>query len=418
VVAANPGNEEGTVSAQETSRVRHATQVKRHPVVHGLIWAFAAALGFAIVFTQTAVQQVEARIETHNVSPLLGDDRPAPALPPDDAAKGRALNILLMGSDDRSGENAAIGGKEAGQRNDTTIIMHISADRSRVELLSIPRDSMVRLAQCERSDGSTQKSYTGMFNEAFANGGKFGSKSDAAACTMRTVESLTNIRIDHWAVVDFVGFQAMVDAIGGVPMCIPKAVKDKYSGLDLPAGPQVLDGTEALQYARARHGTGFSGSDLDRIDRQQILLKNLARKVVGAEVLFNPKDLFGFISAAAQTVTMDEQLGNIDGYSVGLGLSLRNLNTKTGIVMATVPVKGYAPDPNRVEFSAAAAPIFAAMASDQPIAPLLDKTSASPANDPEAGQEPSTPASPGTDGGTGTEPPRETEEEILASCAS
>jgi LCP family protein required for cell wall assembly len=388
--------------------------VKRHPVLHGLIWAFAALLGFAVVLSQTFVQQVEARIETHNVSPLLGDDRPAPALPPDDAAKGRALNILLMGSDDRSGANAAIGGKEAGQRNDTTIIMHISADRTRVELLSIPRDSMVRLAQCERSDGSVQRSYTGMFNEAFANGGKFGSKSDAAACTMRTVESLTNIRINHWAVVDFAGFQAMVNAIGGVPMCIPEAVRDDYSGLNLAAGPQVLDGVQALQYARARHGTGFSGSDLDRIDRQQQLLKNLARKVVGAEVLFNPKELFAFISATAQSVTMDEELGNIDGYSVGLGLSLRNLDPKAGIVMATVPVKGYAPNPNRVEFSAAAAPIFAAMAQDQPIAPLLDKNSASPANDPEATEGPATPVSPGADGAM--EPERESEADILASC--
>jgi LCP family protein required for cell wall assembly len=380
--------------------------------MHGLIWAFAAALGFAIVLSQTFVQQVEARIETHNVSPLLGDDRPAPALPPDDAAKGRALNILLMGSDDRTGENALIGGKEAGQRNDTTLIMHISADRTRVELLSIPRDSMVRLAQCQRSDGSVQKSYTGMFNEAFANGGKFGSKSDAAACTISTVESLTNIRINHWAVVDFAGFQRMVDAIGGVPMCIPTAVQDKYSGLNLAAGPQVLNGPQALQYARARHGTGFSGSDLDRIDRQQQLLKNLARKVVGQEVLFNPKELFAFISATAETVTMDEELGNIDGYSVGLGISLRNLDPKAGIVMATVPVKGYAPNPNRVEFASGATAIFAAMSQDQPIAPLLDKNSASPANDPEAGQAPDPAATPGE------EAPRETEADILASCLS
>jgi anionic cell wall polymer biosynthesis LytR-Cps2A-Psr (LCP) family protein len=176
----------------------------------------------------------------------------------------------------------------------------------------------------------------------------------------------------------------------------------------------VLNGVQALQYARARHGNGFSGSDLDRIDRQQQLLKNLARKVVGADVLFNPKDLFAFISATAQTVTMDEQLGNIDGYSVGLGLSLRNLDPKAGIVMATVPVKGYAPDPNRVEFAAGAPAIFAALAQDQPMAPLLDKNSASPANDPEAAAAPDPAAPPAG----GAEESNREEAEILASCVS
>src|SRR5690606_2598868 len=129
--------------------------------------------GFGIVLTQTAVQQVESRIETYNLNPQLGDDRPAPALPPEDGAKGLALNILLMGSDSRDGANESIGGFEAGQRNATTIILPISADRTRIELLSIPRDSVVRLAECTRADGSVQRPYTGLFNEAFANGGKF-----------------------------------------------------------------------------------------------------------------------------------------------------------------------------------------------------------------------------------------------------
>lgn len=398
------------MSQPETIRVRHATRTPGHPVLRAVLWTIAAVAGFGIVLAQTAVQRVESQIETYNLNPQLGDDRPAPALPPEDGAKGRALNILLMGSDDRSGANEALGGYEAGQRNDTTIIMHISADRQRIEMLSIPRDSMVRLAQCTRSDGSVQKPYTGMFNEAFANGGKFGSKADAAVCTIKTVEALTNIRIDHWAVVDFVGFEAMVNAVDGVPMCIPHDVYDPYSGLSLSAGPQVLDGTQALQFARARHGTGFSGSDLDRIDRQQQLLKNLARKVVGAEVLFKPTSLTGFISAAASSVVMDEQLADINGYSAGLAFSLRNFDTRTGLVMATVPVKGYAPDPNRVEFASSAQAIFAAMAADQPIAPLLDSNSASPANDAEAGQVS------GDSGENPAGPIRESQEDILAAC--
>src|SRR6187402_2174414 len=111
------------MSAPETSRVRHATRHKGNPVVHGFIWAVAAALGFFIVLTQTSVRAVEAQFETANIEPLLGDDRPPPALPPADGSAGSAINILLMGSDDRTGENGNIGGKEAGQRNDTTLIM-------------------------------------------------------------------------------------------------------------------------------------------------------------------------------------------------------------------------------------------------------------------------------------------------------
>jgi LCP family protein required for cell wall assembly len=403
------------MSQPEIQRVRHSTRTPGHPILRAVVWTVAALAGFGIVLTQTMVQQVESRFETYNLNPQLGDDRPAPALPPEDGAKGRALNILLMGSDDRTGANAAIGGVEQGQRNDTTLIMHISADRQRIELLSFPRDSMVRLAECTRSDGSVQRAYTGMFNEAFANGGKFGSKGDAAACTIATVEALTNIYIDHWAVVDFVGFQNMVDAVQGVPMCIPHDVYDRYSGLDLDAGPHVLNGTQALQYARARHGTGFSGSDLDRIDRQQELLKNLARKVMGAEVLFKPTDLTNFIKATASALAMDQQLADIDGYSAGLAFSLRNFDTRTGLVMATVPVRGYAPDPNRVEFTSSAQAIFAAMAQDQPIAGLLDDNSASPANDPLVGQVPTPTVSPGTE--APVTPVRETEEDILAACS-
>lgn len=398
------------MSQPEYQRVRHATRVPKRRGWSILLGTVAAVAGFGLVFPMTYVQSIEARIEKYDLNPQLGDDRPAPALPPEDGAKGLALNILLMGSDSRDGANESLGGYEGGQRNDTTIIMHISADRQRVEMLSIPRDSMVKLAQCTRSDGSVQKPYTGMFNEAFANGGKYGSKADAAVCTIKTVEALTNIRIDHWAVVDFVGFAAMVDAVEGVPMCIPHDVYDPYSGLDLVAGPQVLDGVQALQFARARHGTGFSGSDLDRIDRQQQLLKNLARKVVGAEVLFKPTNLTNFISATAQTIVMDEQLANIDGYTAGLAFSLRNFDTRTGMVMATVPVRGYAPDPNRVEFAPAAQAIFAAMANDEPIAPLLDRNSASPANDPEAGMI----LDPTAEEYTG--PIRESQEEILAAC--
>lgn len=407
------------MSTSDIARVRHATTTRRHPVLIAVTSAVAALVGFTGVYANTLKEQIEAEITTVDLGSLLGEDRPAPALPPDDPAAGNALNILLMGTDSRDGENESIGGFEEGHRSDTTILMHISADRSRIELVSFPRDSMVKLASCERPDGTTQKAYTGMFNEAFANGASRAEDKETAmkygaACAMRTVESLIGFQLDHFAVVDFAGFVNMINAVNGVPMCLDTPIKDKYTGLDLPAGPIVMDGLTATQYARVRHGQGLSGSDLDRIDRQQQLLKNLARKVLGSEVLLNVPDLTSFIGATARSLTMDEQLGDLDR-TVGLAISLRNFDPHSGMVMATVPVKAYAPDPNRVEFTSQAQKIFEALYQDQPIAPLLDSQSANPANEVPIGKdavespEPTGAPKPST-------PVRETEEDILAQC--
>ncbi|WP_291377584.1 LCP family protein [Demequina sp.] len=400
------------MSSTEYVRVRHATTVRRHRVLQGVAWILAATAGFGLVFTMTFKTKLEAELVTANVEPLLGPDRPAAPEPPVDGSSGAAVNILLMGSDDRSGDNAKIGGQEAGKRNDTTLIMHISGDRSRVEVVSIPRDTTVRIADCERSDGTSQRGWTGLFNIAFANGAANGSNSDGAACTIKTVESLTNIHIDHFVVVDFVGFQDMVTAIGGVPMCIPHAVKDAYSGTNLAAGPQVLNGREALAYARMRHGTGLSGSDLDRIDRQQQLLKNLASKILSAEMLYKPQDLTNFIREVAGSLTMDDGFGDLDTL-IGLAFSMRSINPSSDVTFATAPVVGDPNNRNHVIFSSKADAVWQAIIDDQPIAPLLDAQSASPANESNVVTAPS-PGTPETSGGSDAP----SQDDILDACAA
>ncbi len=406
------------MSSSEHVPVRHAATVRRHRVLQGIAWVLAATAGFGLVFAQTYKARVEASFVTKDITGLLGPNRPAAPQNPVDGASGLPVNVLLMGSDDRSGENGAIGGQDAGKRNDTTLLMHISADRSRIDVVSIPRDTVVRIADCERSDGTSQRGWTGQFNIAFANGAQNGSNADGAACAIKTVESLTDIYIDHFVVVDFVGFRDMVDAIGGVPMCIQNAVKDPYSGTNLAAGPQVLDGTQALAYARMRKGTGLSGSDLDRIDRQQQLLKNLASKVLSAEMLYRPQDLTNFVKAVAGSMTMDEAFGNFDALT-GLAFSLRGINPTTDITFATAPVVADPSDPNRVIFSSKARAVWDAIIADQPIAPLLDAQSNSPANEPTT--EPATgtgtvtdPSAPATTGGS-TAP---SEQDILNACAA
>lgn len=401
------------MTEQTDVRVRHAAKRRGHPVLKAITWLVAGVSGFGLVFVQTYKTQAESHITTEDIAPLLGPNRPAAALPPADGASGKPVNILLMGSDDRSGGNAAIGGKNSGKLNDTTLIMHISADRSRIEVVSIPRDTMVKLSECQRSDGTVQKPYFGQFNETFGNGARgTGLNSDGAACTVRTVESLTGIFIDHYAVVDFVGFVGMVEAVGGVPMCIPVKYADAYSGTYLDPGPQVLNGQQAVSYVRMRKGTNTTGSDLDRIDRQQQFLKNLASKVLSAEMLYRPQDITNFIKAVADSLTVDPKLGDLD-YLGGLAFSLRSLDPSTGIIMATAPVETYPADPNKVQFSSKAPALWAAIVADQPIAPLLDKQSASPANTPiDAGA--ATPADPGTEGAA-VDP--NSQEGILAACS-
>jgi len=400
------------MTEQTDVHIRHAAKRPGHPVLKGITWLVAATAGFGLVFVQTYKAQVESHITTEDISQLLGPDRPAAALPPVDGSSGAAVNILLMGSDDRSGENASIGGKEGGKRNDTTLIMHISADRSRIDVVSIPRDTVVKIPDCDRSDGSSQKGWTDLFNVAFANGAAKGSNADGAACTIKTVEKLTGIPIDHWAVIDFVGFRDMVDAVGGVPVCIPVKYADAYSGTYLDPGPQVLDGSQAIGYVRMRHGKNVSGSDLDRIDRQQEFLKNLASKVLSAQMLYRPQDVTNFIKAVADSLTVDNDLGSLD-YVGGLGFSMRNLNPSTGLVFATAPVVGDPTNANHVIFSSKAAAIWQAIIADQPIAPLLDAQSNSPANTATgAATDPGTPA---TDGAAPAVDPN-SQEGILAAC--
>jgi LCP family protein required for cell wall assembly len=262
--------------------------------------------------------------------------------------------------------NGAIGGSVKGMRSDTTIVVHISADRTRAELVSIPRDSLVAVPSCTMTDGSTSKARKDMFNSAFATGwDQGGDMTSAAACTIKTVQSLTGLTIDHFVVVDFAGFQQMVDAVGGVPICIPKNYDSPEAGLHVTAGYQTLDGTTALAYARARKGTNMNGSDLQRAGRQQQLVAAMVREVLSKNVLTNVPQLLSFLDAATSSLTVDPGLGHLTDMA-GLALSLRGLDTSR-ITFMTIPVATAPSDPNRVVWTSAATTIWSNMVADQPV---------------------------------------------------
>ena len=270
-----------------------------------------------------------------------------------------ALNILLIGSDSRSGDGNARYGRDSGtERSDTTILLHLAAGRRSATAVSLPRDLMVDVPACRQPDGSRSEPMFAMFNSAFQKGG--------SACTIRTVENLTGVRIDHHMVVDFHGFKDMVDAIDGVRICLAEPIHDKAAKLNLPAGRVTLSGEQALGYVRARKSLG-DGSDTDRMDRQQRFLAALVNKVQSNDVLLNPVKLYPLLDAATSSLTTDPDLANLRGlYNLVRGLR----DTPTGRVQfLTVPRESYAHDANRDQLvQADAEKLFERLRRDQPVA--------------------------------------------------
>ncbi|MFL4904548.1 LCP family protein [Streptomyces sp. MMS24-I2-30] len=300
-----------------------------------------------------------------------------------------AQNILLIGSDTRSGDGNGAYGRDSGTaRSDTMILLHLAADRRSATAVSLPRDLMVDVPSCLRPDGGRSRPALTMLNQAFETGG--------SACAVRTVEKLTNIRIDHYAVVDFSGFKKMVDAVDGVEVCLRKPVDDKAAQLKLPAGRVTLDGEQALGFVRARKSLG-DGSDTDRMARQQQFLAALVGEARSNDTLLNPVKLYPLLDAATSSLTTDPELASLRGlYQLVRGL--RNIPTEH-VQFMTVPRTSYAYDTNRDQLvQPAAGALFEQLRSDTPVTITRNDPQHSSANSGKSGgrQAPSpAPAFPG-----------------------
>ncbi|MDQ0796010.1 LCP family protein [Streptomyces sp. B1I3] len=270
-----------------------------------------------------------------------------------------AQNILLIGSDTRAGDNSRYGRDDGGsQRSDTTILLHLAADRRSATAVSLPRDLMAEIPSCHDADKKATRKQFAQFNWAFELGG--------TACTIRTVEKMTGIRIDHHMVIDFNGFKDMVDAVEGVEICLKKPVDDADAHLKLPAGRQKLDGEEALGYVRARKSIG-NGSDTDRMERQQRFLGALVNKMQSNGVLLNPTRLYPVLDAATKSLTTDPGLNSLrDLYDLVRGM--RNVPTDK-VQFLTVPRQPYRANPNRDELVQPDADrLFEQLRKDEPVA--------------------------------------------------
>ncbi|MFC7327500.1 LCP family protein [Marinactinospora rubrisoli] len=264
-----------------------------------------------------------------------------------------AVNILLIGSDVRTGENADYGAAE-GERPDTLIIAHVSPDHDGATLVNIPRDSYLDLPACAATDDKPgYDPHLGMIGEAMSLGG--------VGCLWTTVEQLTGIHIDHFVSVDFTGFKGMVDAIGGVEMCVPAAVQDEKAKLDIEAGEQTLDGETALAYVRSRYAQG-DGTDISRIDRQQEFMGAMLRKVMSSDVLASPGNLYAFLGSVTDSITTDDEF-TVDAMA-DVAIAMREVDMAS-VRFVTVPNGQHPLDTNRIAWREPdASQLFEAIATD------------------------------------------------------
>ena len=237
-----------------------------------------------------------------------------------------AANYLVIGSDTRVGQVGF--GNTPGGGSDTTMLVHLSPDHTKATVISIPRDSYVTVPECKDSKGVVHPEHGGLFNSAYKTGG--------AACTISTVTRLTGIAINHYVAIDFNGFRAVINALGTVTVCSPTAVSvhDHYSQITLRAGNNKLNGDQALQYVRLRHGVA-DGSDLSRIKRQQRFLGAVLREARSGALLSSPTKLTSFLNAATKAVTVDDKTSILDLKT--LFDSLRGLDPKH-VTFYTAPI--------------------------------------------------------------------------------
>ncbi|GHF13731.1 transcriptional regulator [Streptomyces fumanus] len=309
----------------------------------GLTLAGALVLGIAAA--GWVYWHLNDNITSVDINSALGDDRPArPTAPAPSASASEvptgALNILVLGSDSRSGaENSKLGGGDSeGARSDTAMVVHLDAGRSAATVVSIPRDTLVTRPACPRPDGgSTAEAHQVMFNSAYAVGGP--------VCAVKTAEALTGVRMDHYIEIDFSGFAKLVDELGGVTVTVEEDIDDDKSHLHLDAGTHHLDGEQALGLARTRYGIA-GGSDLARIGLQQQLVKALLTQISRTDLLTDPAELYRVADAVTGGLTTDTGLDSLSDL-IGLGRSLRGL-AADDVRTLTMPVDPAPSDANRV----------------------------------------------------------------------
>jgi len=277
-----------------------------------------------------------------------------------------ALNILLLGSDTRTGRNGAIGGPNGCACSDTIMVAHISPGRGGVTVVSIPRDTVVPLYACSPWNGlpgqPADPYAVERINATLAAGGP--------ECVRETVEQQSGIYISNVIELNFSGFERVINDIGGVNVCLPFAIHNvitasEGSGLDLKAGRHHINGRVALEFWRTRYNVA-DGSDIARISRDQYLMAQIVKGVLRSGMLRSPTRLITVIGDVADAMTTDAS----DTELLHIATSLRGISARN-VQFITAPWVSYPYNPNEVEFAQPQADaVFWAIAHDTAIPPI------------------------------------------------
>ncbi|MEU1898701.1 LCP family protein [Nocardiopsis dassonvillei] len=310
-------------------------------------WVACGATGLLIAASLTvyAGYRDVLSIATEEVNTDAWGDRPA-------QAEG-IHNILLLATDQRAEENAEYSVVN-GVRPDVLVVVSINVDEGGVTMVNMPRDLMVPMPDCP-ANGENPGVTAGtvdQLNHAMTYGGM--------DCQGNTVETVTDIHLDHMVMVDFAGFQDIVQSIGGIEMCVPEPIDDPKAHITLDAGMQTLNGEEALGLARSRASTE-QGSDLNRIENQQRMMGAILRKVTSGEIMSSPATLYDFMGSVTDSLVTD------DGFTVDqmteLAISMREVDLGR-MRMVTAPVLEAPSDPNKLVLNEGPAQeLFSAVAS-------------------------------------------------------
>ena len=370
---ANHAPETGTPG----TRLRSRTRGSGVPVRHGRLKARSprAAVLKLIGATIAVVMVSGAGVAAYAVVDTVSAIKPgihlvaapghsAPPAAPAISAESGAVNVLLTGTDTRTGQGGAfstaqeLAGSSGVGNNDVTMVLHISADHRSATVVSIPRDLIAPIPDCPGTNGGTvQATDAGMFGSTLSRGG--------LSCVVLTAEALTGLSIPYAAEISFDGVIGMSNAVGGVSVCLATPVTDPYVGLDLPAGQQTLVGAQALAFVRSRHGIG-DGSDLGRISNQQLFLSALLRKITSAGVLSNPITLFSLAKTAVSNMQLSDTLTN-PTTMVAIALALKGISLNN-IVFLQYPTGTDPQNNNRVvPATDGVTALKAALAADQPV---------------------------------------------------
>ena len=378
VTTSPAGNKLPNINGFQDMKPRHSLgYTVRHRVRTAIALTLAAMLMFAGTAAVATWLDVDGIIRNNSVN-VIGQGSLDADTSIIDPNSGQPIEFVLIGQDSRDGaENQAIGGSfddvVGNHQADTTMIAQISADRKEINLVSIPRDSLVDVPQCETSKGKIPAQYNVMFNSIFAGAYQTGGDlASAASCTLNAVNSLTGLNIQNFIVVDFAGLVKMIDAVGGVDLCIPQNVDDPYTGLKLDKGMHHLDGVAATQYARTRHGLG-DGSDTSRTTRQQYLIKQLLSEALSKNLFTDTAQLYQLAKSALKSLNISQGMADTAALA-GLAMSLKDFSM-TNLQTQTVPVVQAPSDPNRSVWTDEANTLWEKMRDGKPIFASDDSSS-------------------------------------------